>query len=106
MSGSCFIMKWKLALTRDAMRFGTFHLMTQYPGATGGQIVAETLAEAELAERLGFDRVWLTEHHASDHGICSAPAVFASVQTQASRFERARSSSTSMPLVSITTQPR
>ena len=59
------------------MRFGTFHLMTQYAGATSGQIVAETLAEAELAERLGFGRVWLTEHHASDHGICSAPAVFA-----------------------------
>ena len=59
------------------MRFGTFHLMTQYAGATSGQIVVETLAEAEWAERLGYDRVWLTEHHASDHGICSAPAVFA-----------------------------
>ena len=59
------------------MRFGTFHLMTRPQGATSQQIVQETLAEAELAEELGFDCVWLTEHHASDHGICSAPSVFA-----------------------------
>ncbi|HIG54855.1 MAG TPA: LLM class flavin-dependent oxidoreductase [Candidatus Latescibacteria bacterium] len=61
----------------ENMRFATFHLMTRPDGATSQQIVVETLAEAELAEELGFDRVWLTEHHASDHGICSAPSVFA-----------------------------
>lgn len=59
------------------MKFGTFHLMTRPAGITSQQIVQETLAEAELAEALGFDRVWLTEHHASDHGICSVPSVFA-----------------------------
>ena len=62
------------------MRFGTFHLMTRPQGATSQQIVQETLAEAELAEELGFDCVWLTEHHASDHGICSAPSVFAAAE--------------------------
>lgn len=59
------------------MKFGTFHLMTRPDGASSQQVVQETLAEAELAEKLGFDRVWLTEHHASDHGICSVPSVFA-----------------------------
>lgn len=59
------------------MRFSTFHLMTRPEGTTSQQIIRETLAEAELAEALGFDRVWLTEHHASEHGICSAPSVFA-----------------------------
>lgn len=59
------------------MKFSTFHLMAQPEGFSSGQIIAETLEEIELAEMLGYDRVWLTEHHASRHGICSAPSVMA-----------------------------
>lgn len=59
------------------MRFSTFHILSQRPGTTGHQIVRESLQEIELSESLGFDRVWLTEHHGTAYGLCASPSVFA-----------------------------
>lgn len=39
-----------------------------------------------LSEQLGFDSVWLTEHHYADYGLSSAPSVLAA--TLAARTER------------------
>lgn len=41
------------------------------PGVSPQQCFQEALAEAELAEALGFDSVWFTEHHFAVHGLCS-----------------------------------
>ena len=42
-----------------------------------GRVIAETLAEAKLTDHLGFDVIWLAEHHFD--GICAYvdPVVFA-----------------------------
>jgi alkanesulfonate monooxygenase SsuD/methylene tetrahydromethanopterin reductase-like flavin-dependent oxidoreductase (luciferase family) len=50
--------------------------------------VTEEVEQMVLSEALGFDSVWLTEHHYSDYGLSSAPtALLACV---AARTERVR----------------
>lgn len=44
-------------------------------GATAHGVIHETLTEVELAEALGFDTVWLAEHHSSRHGLCPSASV-------------------------------
>src|SRR5689334_25127512 len=39
-----------------------------------------------LSEQLGFDSIWLTEHHYADYGLSSAPSVL--LATVAARTER------------------
>jgi alkanesulfonate monooxygenase SsuD/methylene tetrahydromethanopterin reductase-like flavin-dependent oxidoreductase (luciferase family) len=48
-----------------AMKFGTFHLMEQPFSKTQSQVYEEQLAQMKLADQIGFDSVWLTEHHFS-----------------------------------------
>ncbi|MBI3629584.1 MAG: LLM class flavin-dependent oxidoreductase [Candidatus Rokubacteria bacterium] len=40
------------------------------PWTTQERVYADTLAGAEYAEAVGFDAVWLAEHHFSEYGIC------------------------------------
>jgi probable F420-dependent oxidoreductase len=52
----------------------------------GGQRFADALAEAELAEDLGFDSVWLEEHHGvRDHYWPSPLVVLAAMAARTSR---------------------
>ena len=46
-------------------------------GSAPGSVVERALTDGERAEELGFDAVWVTEHHGSDYGWCSAPSVMA-----------------------------
>lgn len=46
-------------------------------GATPAQAIRETLELAKLADRLGYHRYWLAEHHASDGLGGSAPEILA-----------------------------
>ncbi|HZR98515.1 MAG TPA: LLM class flavin-dependent oxidoreductase [Chloroflexota bacterium] len=65
------------------MRFGYFTL-TDNPAGYGdrrrdpSQFVREVLAEAVLAEELGFHSVWLPEHHFGLFGCLPTPAQFLS----------------------------
>jgi alkanesulfonate monooxygenase SsuD/methylene tetrahydromethanopterin reductase-like flavin-dependent oxidoreductase (luciferase family) len=51
-----------------------------------GELYADTLAIAEEAERLGFDGVWVSEHHFTDDGYMSA--LFPVLAAIAARTER------------------
>jgi alkanesulfonate monooxygenase SsuD/methylene tetrahydromethanopterin reductase-like flavin-dependent oxidoreductase (luciferase family) len=68
------------------MKFSTFHIMSQPESASSHQIIEETLAEIDAAERLNFANTWLTEHHGSRYGLGVAPAVLAAAV--ASRTQR------------------
>jgi alkanesulfonate monooxygenase SsuD/methylene tetrahydromethanopterin reductase-like flavin-dependent oxidoreductase (luciferase family) len=46
-------------------------------GASDHQVLRETLEEIGLADELGFDSVWLAEHHFSKYGILGSPVNFA-----------------------------
>lgn len=67
------------------MRFSTFHIMSQRPGTTGHEIIQESLREIDLSEHLGFDNVWLTEHHGTAYGLCSSPSVLAAAVAMRTR---------------------
>lgn len=58
------------------MKFGTFHVMHQPDDARilGEQSIYDTQIPLMVAaEDLGFDSVWIAEHHFSNVGVCSAP---------------------------------
>jgi alkanesulfonate monooxygenase SsuD/methylene tetrahydromethanopterin reductase-like flavin-dependent oxidoreductase (luciferase family) len=68
------------------MRFGTYYFLQAPPGRSGFEIISEEVEQMVLSEQLGFDSVWLTEHHYADYGLSSAPAVLAA--TVAARTAR------------------
>ena len=51
------------------MKFGDFLFPESRTPGTDYKVVNEALAEAELADRLGFHSVWLGEHHFD--GVCT-----------------------------------
>lgn len=68
------------------MRFGTYYFLQAPPGRSGSEIISEEVDQMVLSEQLGFDSVWLTEHHYADYGLSAAPSVLAA--TVAARTER------------------
>jgi alkanesulfonate monooxygenase SsuD/methylene tetrahydromethanopterin reductase-like flavin-dependent oxidoreductase (luciferase family) len=68
------------------MRFGHFSFPTSLTPDRDGQVIEDTLAELVLAEELGFDAIWLTEHHFDGAVAYADPVVFAA--TVAARTRR------------------
>lgn len=68
------------------MRFGTYFFLQATPDRTAAEIITEEMDQMVLSESLGFDSVWLTEHHFSDYGLSAAPSVLAA--TLAARTTR------------------
>jgi alkanesulfonate monooxygenase SsuD/methylene tetrahydromethanopterin reductase-like flavin-dependent oxidoreductase (luciferase family) len=60
------------------MRVGLYYFLQAAPGRPASQILFDELEQMVLAEELGYDSVWLTEHHFSDYGLSSAPSVLLS----------------------------
>lgn len=59
------------------MRFGTYYFLQRPPGREERAIIREELDQMVWSEQLGFDSVWLTEHHFADYGLSAAPSVLA-----------------------------
>ena len=70
------------------MRFGTFYFFQAPPGHAHSDIIHRELQQMEWTEELGFDEVWLTEHHFIDYGLSVDPATLAAAT--ASRTRRVR----------------
>jgi len=70
------------------MRFGTFFFFQAAPGLTHKEVVHRELEQMEWTEELGFDQIWLTEHHFIDYGLAVDPATLATAA--ASRTRRVR----------------
>lgn len=60
------------------MKFSIF-LLCEAPSdlRSDVQVFQEGLRLAQLADELGFDTVWLNEHHFTDYGICGSPNMLA-----------------------------
>ena len=58
------------------MKFGVFYVL-ESPDADYRRAWQEMLEQIEYAERLGFDSVWLAEHHGSSYGSMPSPQVAA-----------------------------
>src|SRR5437899_8248172 len=59
------------------MKFGTFHLFQKPPGWSDEDVFRSELEQIEKAEELGFDGVWLAEHHFQWYGIATDLMVIA-----------------------------
>ena len=64
------------------MKFGLFYLFSDFGDIPQQQIYAEVLDEIEHAESLGFESVWLPEHHFAIYGMLGNPLVMASAIAQ------------------------
>lgn len=59
------------------MKFGTFLLMQSPSFRPSQEIYARALEQAQTAESLGYQNVWLGEHHFSTYGYLARPAQLA-----------------------------
>ncbi len=56
------------------MKFGVMNLFSvPRVDGTDQSIIHEHLEEVQLADELGFDTVWLAEHHFSHYGVAGSP---------------------------------
>ena len=60
------------------MRFGHFFYPMKFDDSQDVQAIDDCLYEAELAEELGLDAIWLAEHHFTGECVYGDPLVFAS----------------------------
>lgn len=58
------------------MKFGIMNLFPSAGEQEDHQVLHDTLEEVQIADRLGFDSVWLAEHHFSRYGILGNPLQF------------------------------
>jgi alkanesulfonate monooxygenase SsuD/methylene tetrahydromethanopterin reductase-like flavin-dependent oxidoreductase (luciferase family) len=68
------------------VRFATYYFLQAPPGRSDVDIIREEVDQMVLSEELGFDSIWLTEHHYADYGLSSAPGVL--LATVAARTQR------------------
>lgn len=68
------------------MKFSTQCLLSFREWQTHAEVYANTIEECRLADELGFDVVWLAEHHFSPYGICpSLPPLAAALARETRR---------------------
>ena len=60
------------------MDFGLFFLMQRDEQWSEQAVYASALEQMLAAESLGYQSVWIAEHHFNDYGLCPAPQVLAS----------------------------
>jgi alkanesulfonate monooxygenase SsuD/methylene tetrahydromethanopterin reductase-like flavin-dependent oxidoreductase (luciferase family) len=69
------------------MRFGVFILGDKPRNLTHRQVFENVLEEARWAEELGYDEIWLAEHHFSPYGtLANLPLVAAAIAAQTERI--------------------
>jgi alkanesulfonate monooxygenase SsuD/methylene tetrahydromethanopterin reductase-like flavin-dependent oxidoreductase (luciferase family) len=66
------------------MRYSIFSVQDHYPQAAPGvaERYAQLFAQAELGERLGYDTLFVAEHHFHDYGVVPNPAVMLAALAQ------------------------
>ncbi len=68
------------------MKFGIFYelqLPRPWTDASEYDLFQQALGQMELADRLGYDHVWMVEHHfLEEYSHCSAPEVFLGAASQ------------------------
>lgn len=75
-------------MSRPRLRFSTQNLLSLRDWQTDAEVYRNTLEEVRLADELGFDIVWLAEHHFSSYGICPSLAPLAAAIARETRRVR------------------
>jgi alkanesulfonate monooxygenase SsuD/methylene tetrahydromethanopterin reductase-like flavin-dependent oxidoreductase (luciferase family) len=69
------------------MKFGVFYVV-ESPDGDFKRAYDEMLGQIEYAEYLGFDTVWLAEHHGSSYGSMPSPQVMAAAVAERTKYMR------------------
>lgn len=66
------------------MRLSIFSVQDHYPAGARSvaQLYGEVVAQAELADRIGYDTFWVAEHHFHEYGVVPNPAVMLATLAQ------------------------
>ena len=59
------------------MRFGVFFLLHSPGARPAAAVYGQALEQMTYADELGFDSVWIAEHHFSNYGYCPNPLTLA-----------------------------
>src|SRR2546428_9163993 len=70
------------------MKFSTQNLLSIREWQSHAEVYRNAVEECRLADELGFDVVWLAEHHFSPYGICPSLAPLAGAVAAATRRVR------------------
>src|SRR5262247_2682297 len=70
------------------MRFGTYYFFQAPPHLTHADVVQREMTQMVWTEELGFDSIWLTEHHFIDYGLSVSPSVLAAAAAMRTRRVR------------------
>jgi len=70
------------------MRFGTYYFLQAPPTITHPDVIRHEIEQMVWTEELGFDSIWLTEHHFIDYGLSVSPAVLAAAAAMRTRRVR------------------
>ena len=70
------------------MKFGAFFLLQSAGVRPSPQVYQRALKEMVYADELGFDSIWLAEHHFSNYGYCPNPLPLAVKAAQATKRVR------------------
>lgn len=72
------------------MRFGTYYFLQAPPGRSDEEVIRGEFEQITLSEQLGYDTVWLTEHHFTEYGISVSPmALAAAIAAKTERVKMA-----------------
>ncbi|MGH7341596.1 MAG: LLM class flavin-dependent oxidoreductase, partial [Candidatus Rokuibacteriota bacterium] len=70
------------------MRFGTYYFLQAPPSIPHPDVVRREIEQMVWTEELGFDSIWLTEHHFIDYGLSVSPTVLAAAAAMRTRRVR------------------
>jgi len=70
------------------MRFGTYYFLQAPPNVGHPDVIRHEIEQMMWTEELGFDSIWLTEHHFIDYGLSVSPAVLAAAAAMRTRRVR------------------
>lgn len=70
------------------MKFGTFFFFQLPPGHRDADVIHRELEQMQWTEELGFDQLWLTEHHFIEYGLSVDPPAIAAAAAMLTRRVR------------------
>src|SRR3989449_3623235 len=70
------------------MRFGTYYFLQAPPALAHAEVFRREIEQMMWTEELGFDSLWLTEHHFIEYGLSVSPTVLAAAAAMRTRRVR------------------
>ena len=67
------------------MEFGLFFINEKPPGMSDPEVVANALEQITLADELGYDSIWLGEHHFAPYGTMPDTLLFGAAVAQVTK---------------------